>query len=523
MPVRRIPYPFNHFRGENNVDGATDQAIFGNRGQRKLALMRGYQLIGWGRAKKRYGYKTYVAQQINGDVPAQGAAVHKKGATYSYVGVAGTAIKALDKANERWIDISGTATLTEDAGLIWSWGRFNDGTDQWLLGSNATDEPILWDGNTANSVRTLRSFDGSLQAADVANVVGFDTFHGYPLMLTYGGLRHAAYGTLNFGGGETVDASRGSRPLALHRHSKDVMLLFYDEEIFRLEFNPLEGSTWRALPVEDSEPCVSRASIITKDGVTYYAGDRGIHAIRKAHGPSEFIGREIETFWQLCNQSRRFNVTKLDRGAPWNEVMWLVSYGDSTTHNALIVWNTQMKGFTIFPPSQTSGKMEFNCGASWPDANGIPRTIVLGYDGVPYEAFGHKLANSSWTDDGALVRTELETGFLDYGWPGVSYTRQLILDIEASTGITFTLTATPISKAPLQRAFKVTAGGAELDVGFVLDESTLAEFTTTQADTKVDRDARYMKINLVESSDGTPHVIDGFHLPHKNGGMRMTA
>ena len=524
MTVRRIPYQFTHFRGENCTDGLTDQSIFGRTGQRKLIKLRQYQLIGWGRVKKRYGYQSYITPKINGDAPGQGVAVHKVGTTYNLVAVAGNAIKAMDKTNNTWIDITGTATLTEGQDTLMRWGRFNDGTTQWLLGCNGVDEPIIWDGNTANAVQTLRTKDGSLSAAGVANVVGFDTFHGYPLLLNYAGLKYPGYGTLGYGtGGGEIEMGRGSRPLALHRHSKDVALVFYDEEIYRVEFNPHEGSTWRVLPVEDSEPCISRSSIVTKDGVTYYAGARGIHALKNAHGPSIFVGREIEAFWQALNQSRLPYVSRVIRGAPWNEVVWLVSFGGSTTHDAQIVWNTQLKGWSIWPRSGTDGKNEFNCGASWPDANGIPRTIVVDYNGRAWEAWGHQYSNSGYTDDGAVIESEFETGFLDYGWPGVSHTRALILDIEAQSSKSFTLHAETMEKNPLVKTFTAGTGGEELDVGFMLDETVLSEFTTTHAYTKVNQDGRYMKIKLTESATDPPHVIAGFNLPHKNGGMRMVA
>lgn len=525
MPVRRIPYPFTHFGGENNADGMTNQRIFGRAGKRQLIKLRSYQLIGWGRVKKRYGYKSYITPQITGSAPGQGCAVHRKGTTYYFVVVAGGKIKVMDKTNDQWIDITGSAVPTGGQDVLMSWGTFNDGTDQWLMGSNGVDEPFLWDGNPANAVRLLRTFDSTLEPADVAGIVGFDSFHGYPMLFSNAGLHYAGYGTLSFSANDAgiIDVGRGSQALAMHRHSKDVVFLFYDEEIYRVEFNPDSGSAWRALPVDDSEPCISRASIITKDGVTYYAGERGIHALKRAGGPSEFIGREIETFWQECNQARRFYVSKVRRGAPWNEVMWLVSWGDATTHDAVIVWNTQLKGWTIFPPAYTAGRMEFNCGASWPDANSIPRTLMIDYEGRCWEAFGHKGADSGYTDNGALVQTDFETGFLDYGWAGVTYTRKLILDIEASSEKTFTLTAEPINKTPLVKDFNVGAGGDLLDATFILDESILAEFTVTQAETKIDRDARYMKIKLSEVSADVPHVIAGFNLTHRHGGMRMVA
>jgi hypothetical protein len=526
MAVQRISYVATHFGGENNADSVIDQGIFGRTGKRKLSKLRGYDLIGWGRAKKRYGYRPYITGAINGSSAGQGVAVHKKGTTHYLVGVAGTKIKVMDKAGDAWTDITGTATLTAGQDVLWTWGHFNDGTDQWLLGCNGVDQPILWDGNPANAVRGLKTFDASLDDSTLTGIVGFDSFHGRPMLFSTNGLIYPEYGTLSYVSRSFVDVDRGSQALAMHKASKDVVYLFFDRDIHYVSYNyQATGGLWQTGPVEDSEPCVSKTSVVTKDGVTYYAGARGIHRLKRVRGPADFIGcgREIQTFWQECNQSRNFVVSHVARGAPWNAVMWLVSYGDSTTHSALIVWNTQIEGWTIYPRSTTDGKLEFNCGVSWPDANGIPRTIMIDYNGIAHEAFGHKYADSGFTDDGALVATEFETGYLDFGYPGVSYTRELILDVEMPTGRTWTLTATPMDKAPLVKDFALPAGGAELDVGFVLDESILAESTVTRAKVKIDRDSGYIKFNLSENSQEPPHVISGYNLLHRNGGMRSTA
>lgn len=525
MAVRRTPYPFSNFRGENNVDSLVEQKVFGAHGggQHKLRRLRGYQTIGWGREKKRYGYKPYVSEPINGTATGQGVAVHRKGQTYHLVAVAGDKIKVMDKAGDTWDDITGSVVPQSGQDVLWRFGRFNDGTDQWLIGSDGVTEPWLWDGNAANPARLLSTFDATVN--EFNNIVGVDEFRGHVLVMTHGGLIYSQYGAINFSnaGAGVIETGRGSRGLALHRHSANVALLFYEEEIYALESNPETSITWRALPIEDSEPCISKTSIVTKDGVTYYAGSRGMYALKADGRPAKYIGREIEDFWMELNRSRDTYISRITRGQPWNELMWLVSYSTSTTHDAIIVYNDQLQSWNIFPRSATDGIMEFNCGVSWPDANGVPRTIVIDYNGIAHEAFGHRFADSGYTDDGTPVATLFETGFLDYGWSGVSATRNVILDLEVASEKEMVITAEIMGKAPYVKNVTLGAGGDLLDVGFILDESILAEALVSQSQVKLDQDGRYLKLTITEDDTGIPHVISSLNFPHLNKGMRMTA
>lgn len=522
MASRRTPYSFSNFAGENNVDSIVEQRVFGNRG-RKLRQLRNYQTIGWGLEKKRYGYQSWITAAVNGAAIPNGVGVHKSGSTYQMVVVAGDKIKVMDKVNDQWIDITGAATPTAGKDNLWRFGRFTDGTNQWIMGTNGLDEPFLWDGNTANSVRLLSTFDAS--TLELPAIVGLEEFNGHVLLLNDAGLKYSAFGEMNFssGGAGIIEGGQGSKGYALHRHSGKSALLFYEEEIYMLESNQIEGLTWRAVDLEDSEPCIARNSIVTKDGVTYYCGDRGIHSLKADGRPAKFIGREIETYFMELNQSRKAQISAVRRGQPWNELMWLVTHHeDSTEHNSLIVYNDALKAWNIFPASRTSGKMEFNCGVTLQGTDGIPRTIVMGYNGIAYEAFGHRFADSSFLDDGAQIYTTFETGFMDYGYAGISATRDLFLDLETPTAKTFTLTIECMGKTPIVKEFTAGAGGALLDVGFTLDESVLSESQVSQAKVKVDQDGKYTKFRLEESDTDTPHSIAGFNLPHLNRGMRMT-
>ena len=519
MARRRIPWRMEDFRGEDSVTSPTDQDVFGRQHGARLALARGYHWIGQGRARKRYGYKRLITAAVSGGA-GQGLFHRRVNGTSTLIAVANGEVKAYNEGAGTWTDLT-AGTPTAGANVRSRWGRFNDGATAWTLHCNGTDQPWLWDGNTANDIQYISAIDG----AAPTEAVGFTSFHGHPMILTPYDLHYSDYGSIrSFSTGGKIATTRDSRAIALELASRDVLWIFYEDEIYRVEFQPPGAmSTWRSLPVEGSEPCVSPSSIITKDGATYYAADRGIHRLRKINGPSEFVGHRIQTFWDECNRSRKAQVQAISRGDPWNEVMWLVSHGTSTTHNAVLVYNTVLDAWSIFPVALTSGKMEFNAGANFIDTNGIPRTICIDYSGVAWQCWGHAAADSGYTDDGAPVKTTFGLGWLNYGWSGITYTRQMIVDGEFPTDKTFTLTAEPMGKNPITKIFPIGAGGKLLDVDFILDESVLSTSTISQAQTKLVTDARYLQVTLEEQNEDVPHVISSVDFPHRRGGLRMVA
>ena len=72
----------------------------------------------------------------------------------------------------------------------------------------------------------------------------------------------------------------------------------------------------------------------TSRGYTYYVGNRGPYRIGSVRQPAQYIGHDIEEFWDECNKDRRKFISAFPRSSPWSEVVFCVSYGSSTIHNA---------------------------------------------------------------------------------------------------------------------------------------------------------------------------------------------
>ena len=516
----RNSYRLEAFAGENNTDSLTNQAVFGRQGG-MFSRLRNFHLIGVGKARKRYGYKKYNAAQVAGSSsPIQGVAMYEFGPTRLLVIVVNGQVRVFNEGAGTFSNITGTLSLTAGQNVLSRFGSFNDGTNRYLMGANGTDAPWAYAGS-GNAVTLDSISTGPLPAG---TCLGLMEFHGYLLFLTANSLAYAAYGTLDWINGGTLDGPRDPIAVGMAQHSRDVALIFYQSrQVYRLEFNPLQGSTWRMLPVDGSEGCISKTSIITKDGYTYYAGLRGIFRIGDPERGATFIGRAIETFWGTLNRSRRIYVTAVDRGEPWNEIMWLVSSdasGVSTAQNdCLIVWNTQLKGWTIFPVASTAGKLNFNCGANWIDSSDLPHTIMGGYDGYLYDAFGHQLVDTSYADDGATITTQCKTGFLNYGYPGVTGQREIIIDGEFPSEITLNITVQAMGKNPKTKSKIIQAGGDELDVDFILDESVLSETGPQQEHIDFPADARYLCTTIEESNNNVPHALISLDFPHVRKGL----
>ena len=128
MPRQRNSYVLEEFRGENNRDGLTNQRIFGNRGSKMLAALRGYHLVGYGAVLSRRGYQEYVTGVLNGAMPIQGLAMYEFGTTRELLGVSNGKIKL--GTTQAWVDITGTAELTAGMDILHKFAYFYDGVDE---------------------------------------------------------------------------------------------------------------------------------------------------------------------------------------------------------------------------------------------------------------------------------------------------------------------------------------------------------------------------------------------------------
>ena len=518
MARRRRPYRMEEFRGENNRDSLTNQRIYGGN-KAKLYRMRNYHLIGYGRGRKRYGYTGYVTPKIDGSNAVQGLQMYEFGALRKLCGISNGKLKSFTEGSDVWANHTGSLVLDATDATQHRFGNFTDGTTEYMLGTDGVNPPYAWDG--VNNAVTWASLGPG--APTIATDV--KEYHGYMLSLYKHSITYSAYGRFDWTDQNVIDATRDSNGLALEQHSKDAVLAFYERQVYRIMFNEREGPTFLSFPVEGSEPCISKQSIATKDGWTYYATRRGIRRIglRGESWRDEFIGREIEQYWDSLNRGRLDKIVAIPRGEPWNEVLFLVTEGATNNqNNAILCWNTQIDGWTIWPPSNTGTKMLFATGTNFVDSSGIPRTIMGDYSGNVYDCFGHNLADTTFTDDGATIRTEFSTGFLDFGYKGVKGLRQIILDLEAPDTKTFSILIEAMGKSPIfSGTFKAGAGGGILDVDFMLDESVLSVGSVTQAQMPLKSAGRYFSIELTETDTDSAHVISALTLPWVVKGMRM--
>ncbi len=513
MARRLKAYRLDEFRGENNRDGLTNQRIFGRQG-RMMSLMRNYHLIGYGRALRRRGYQEYATNLIDGANPLTGLHMYNFGSTQRLLGVSNGKVARLAGAGTTWSDISGDAAISTDKNDIVRWTDFQTGGQSYSIGCDGQNYLFIVGATGDASKITANSAPTS--PIDVCE------FNGYLFTLNANGvLEYTDYGTLDWSSSNSIQCSLNSDGVGLSLHSRNAMLVFYDRQVYRIELNTSTtgSAAFFSYPVAD-EGCISRSSIISKDGYTYWASERGFWRLGRLDRQAEFIGYPVGNYWQELSQNRRPYITAVDRPHPWTEVCWLVSHG-SNDHNAVMVWNTFIGGWTIFPVSSVAGKLEFNVGTTYKDTNGLDRTVVGADNGVLYEAWGTKDVDSGNTDDGTTIRTDFQTGFLDFEYPGVSEMREMWLDLELNDQKTFDLTVESLGARPtLQKSFVVGTSAHELDVGFMLDSSFLEVQGISNGLVKAEIASRNLQIKISEESEGPPYAITALNIPHLNTRMQ---
>ncbi len=208
------------------------------------------------------------------------------------------------------------------------------------------------------------------------------------------------------------------------------------------------------------------------------------------------------------------------RGSPWNEVIFLVSEGGSV-NNAVLVWNTRLEAWSIFPKSSVTGKLSFACGTNWRDSSLLERTLLGGYDGYVYEAFGTADTNSGLDDDGAPIETEFRHGYLDFDYPGVTAVRNLYVEGEIDEDKVFDVQFETGGASPSKTVQITFAPGGHLLGDFMLDVDYLSDPTFVTAKCKVDRSGRLLQARILRSNMDNPHIFTGLNYTVLHQGMRM--
>jgi len=516
MATVRRPHIIDRVLGEDDRSALTDQSVYGGRAC-KVNRLRNYHVIGRARLLSRRGYKPYVLAQVNGSAPVQALYMDEWGITRDLYAVAGGALML--RVVDAWSNVTGTATIASGENKHIRWGNFTDGSYNWLFGADGTNIPFaVRNGQSAVPISDLGLVpEGNFSPADMIE------HHGHILALDDYTLYHTAYGTWDFPNGGKIDTQRRSKAVGMTLHSQNVVILFYEHVVYMLEYQPHEGATWRALPIAGADGCVSKGSIFTKDGYTYYAGAKGLNRI-DPNMRVKLLTPEVQDYWDSLNQSRRYQIQAVERGSPWTEVMFLVSEGGSAHHDAVMVWQDQLDAWSIFPRGLSSSATQFNCGCNWRDSSLLDRTLFGGLDGYVYEAFGTSNTDSGLTDNGVAIRYQIQTGFMNFGYPGIVATREVIIDGEVTANIDFNIAATTLGgQTPVQKTLSMGVSGDLLDVGFRLDESYLSDTSLSQGHVSLNVDGRGVQLDITRTSSGeTPHILTAFTIPHLLKRMKST-
>lgn len=523
----RIPQGERPLGGENNADGLTD-AFYAVGG---LYRCRNYHIVGRRRLLKRQGYGSYVSTAINGANPVQGLGVRDFDGSRNLVGVCNGGIFKYD-GSSAWDDISGSVTPTTGQDVVTRFVQFHDGTDGMLLGADDSSNPWYYTGS--GSATAL----GLTQARDLApfkrHVFAINTsLRSTAIQYTNPGVVKAS---ANWPATNVFDCTRDSAGMALAQHNGENLLAFYERSVHRINFN--YGGDGAGLSsfftnhlVDGSRGCRSRNSVVTFKGRTYFMSDDGFYAIGDANQPAVYISRPVEAFFSSLKTSRKKLTFGFARGEPWNEVVWLVTTGSDTTHNAAMVYNpviAQIFGddfaWTIF--DSALGYLDFNCGVNWIDSSDVHWTILGDYVGIAHNAWGTEDNATPYTDgddDERPVETELQTGFLDLGYDGMKGLREIWFDLVLKDDRTFQLVVDRADETPqLVGSADVGAAADLLDDTFTLDESYLAgSGGLAQVAIRAVGNGRRFRLKLTESSNGIPHAMLSIIYNYVAKGMRI--
>jgi len=530
MPKRRNRYAFptgRGFLGENNTDAETEEAFSSGY----LALLRNYHLDGKGAIRKRQGWEDYTSNAINGSNDVQGLGVLDFGGAPKLIGVAGNKVKRMDEGSPAtWVDITGSLTVNVGQNNYWRFCQFHDGTNGQIIGTDNVGNLFKYHSGATN----VTALTGLTRASDVqqfkSHVFAINTAHTANTRST--AIRYSDTGDPTSWPNDNVfDCTRDSDGIGLALHSNETLLAFYENSIYRINFDyggaGALTSFFTNQLVDGTVGCSSRSSIVTSKGRTYFANSRGIYMVGDAQQPAVYISRPLEELWGQLNKQRVKYIYAFERGDPWNEIVFLVTYGSATDHDTAIVYNTEV-ALRVGPENAWSvfqgANLKFNSGVSYRHTTSAVEHTILGQYGNSKiaKAWGGERNTTSNTDNGTTIASTAETGFLDMGYEGIKSIREMWIDMTLTSQKDISVNVTS-PEGTLSTSTEVDLGGAFglLDNDFTLDTSTLATGTISQARFKLTGNSRYFKVRLEEADTTKPQRIEGFHFLFVPKGMRI--
>lgn len=522
MVSTRTPYTVTEFRGMHDQASPLDHKEFVRNGY--LSVVENYHLDRG--MRKRQGHRAFTANPISAGDPVQGLAMYQWDTTRELIGLANGQLK--QRAGDNWNSITGALVLPTAASARLRTCQFHDGADEYIIGCTGagTNPPFAWSG-AGNATAIGGAGTPPAFAADCAEFKDFLFFINTPAG-PYA-LQHGGYGVLNDWplNNNLIDCTRSSIGVGLIEHGQEVLLAFYQHSIHRITFNYDNTGTanyFAHAVVDGTVGTSSRDSIVGRDGYTYFAGGprgifRGFYRIGDPRRRAQYLSEPIEGFLSRTTRSAANQVVVLTRGSQQNEVIWLMPIDGSSDLNAAAVFNTQKEGWSIF--TGLNNALHFNAGGLWVDTNGEDVTLVGGYDGSVFEAWGDDQHSTGFADDTEDIRCEFLGGFTNMGANRVKGIREAWMDIETTAAKNF-LGRVDVSASAPQATGAFNMGASQAPLGsFVLGQDPLAGNNLWEARMTVNRQGRYARLGVVEQSKAAPHVINSYTLTHKAQGVKL--
>lgn len=524
MAIKRYPFAIPPsgapFLGENNRDGLTHRVYSGGFMRR----LRNYHL-GLDGITKRQGVQAYQATgtaEIQAGYAVQSLGVYEALGTRALVAVAyGRLFTPVGSGTWPWVDITPDAfSFGSEADTRLRYAMFYSGTTWYLIGTDDSSALFKWDGDSGNKAVALGGTPPSKARAIAVfqgRLFALNTDAG-PTILEY-----SDDGTIDsWTSGQYLHCDRGSEGMALVNHGRSTLLVFHRKTWHRVEFlyvdTGLADSYFVNYPGGE-EGCLSPDAVCHYQGVTYFASDDGIFRITDPTRGAECISGAIDSVWKRLVGSRLANIQIFPRGRGFSEIVVLVSMYDTSHCDAALIYNPTMRsyhrdaGWSIF--DSDAGAMDFNCGVAWIDSSGNDITLLGGYDGVVYEAWGNEEYDTGYVDlTDAPIYSAIQTGFLDFGQPDmIKGLRALQADLVAYGDRTFSFAAYGVNQTPaiLDDTVSVGASGAMFDDGAsTFDVSYFATDGLVDFEWDgIDSSGRLFQFQMTEHSEERPHSLTG--------------
>lgn len=506
----RFPALNRGFLGENNQEGLTDEIFQAGA----LRRCRNYRLIGRGRLEKRRGSQLLTATRVagTGSSPVQQLMMYEWGSTRHLLGLCDGALKVYNAG--AWDNITGSLTFASGQDNRISTTQFRDGTGNLIVGV-APGTGQLWKWNASGVATSLtEAGKGPQYAADLVEFYGslwaIATNNGSTLLE-----RSADQNSTDWPAQYYIHCSRESPGVGLSRHGTSALLVFHQRSVHAITFDASAATPWVVRPVDNNIGCISRDSIVYHNGVTYWAGSDGFYRFRSAARGAERIGHAVGEGWAGLNASRRPYITGFASGGNYPAIHWLVSDGSATTHNQAYVWHPLYDAWTIYESS--AGYFRFNCGCDWVNGDGHHLNVLGDYQGQVWTAWGDDEYDTGYRDEGeagAAVTSQLQTGLLDFGYPGIKRLKEGWIDAVVTSNRSFDLVVNGLGEQVGEVGVaSIGVTGARLNIDFVLDASRLGSSgVPSPGQFQMSARSRGFQFTLSEGDAAKPHILNSMHL-----------